>query len=79
MNLRAIEVKVDVQRLTPRIKRQIDADVALRDAAQTIQPNGYGSIEWHFYVSDASKKVVDDPALFNYLDQNNIPFFVHLP
>jgi len=76
---RAIEVKVDAQSLTPRIRRQIDADVALRDADFFERPDGYGSIEWHFYVSDASKKVVDDPALFNYLDQNSIPFFIHLP
>ena len=72
----ALESKVGTQRLTESIQQQITRDAALRDNGDFDRLNG---VEWHFFPSDATGKIADDPDLFEALQKANIPYVIHLP
>ena len=59
--------------MTDSIKRQITRDAALR------RNDDFSGVEWHFFPSDATGKIADDPALFEALQNADIPYVIHLP
>lgn len=73
INRVALESKVGAQRLTDKLRQQIDRDAALK-AADQIE-----TVEWHFFASNLSGKIADDPELFDYLTSKGIPYVIHLP
>ncbi|HUF98599.1 MAG TPA: hypothetical protein VMM60_10760 [Ilumatobacter sp.] len=58
-----------------KLKQQIDRDRALLDASDV----PIEQVTWHFFASDVSGYIADDPLLFDYLRANNIPYEIHLP
>ena len=69
-----LESKTGAQRLSSKIRRQID-----RDAALVANNADVNKVEWHFFASDISQKIADDPALFEYLTSKGIPYVINLP
>lgn len=69
----AREAKVGAQRLSSRIEAQIAKDVRLRADGEIDE------LEWHFFPSEASRKIADDQALFDRLTEAGIPYVIHLP
>ena len=70
----ALESKVGTQRLTESIQQQITRDAALRGNGDFDRLNG---VEWHFFPSDATGRIADDPDLFEALQKANIPYVMH--
>ena len=58
-----------------KLKQQIDRDRGLLDASDV----PIEEVTWHFFASDVSGYIADDPLLFDYLRANNIPYEIHLP
>lgn len=79
----AYEAKVGFKTLTPLIRDQIDADVALLEDLAS----GVLRVEWHFYPSAVTKDWGPSISLMDYLEglrpgggrAPRIPFYVHLP
>ena len=70
----ALESKTGQQRLTDKLRQQIDRDAALVADSPEIDV-----VEWHFFASATSSRIADDPELFEYLTDKGIPYVIHLP
>ncbi|HUG85034.1 MAG TPA: VWA domain-containing protein, partial [Euzebya sp.] len=69
----ARESKVGFQHASDRIRRQIDTDAAL------LANGDFTQVEWHFFASGVSDTIGADPQVIRWLEDADIPYFIHLP